>query len=606
MGSNKMGRLSSLSLWEGKARLHDILHSGESDRGRPAKRSGFFLILVLVIIAVATMAVYSFTELMIAADEKSYLSGDLVQSRLNVDSGIEAIRLTLSETPESLDASGGVYSNAARFRGIALTAGEDGSTQRFTAVATGLTDEGTLGGIRYGLQNESARLNINALLVLEENSEAIDSLTLLSGGSLDTSGILGLDAGDSGAIDDESESFDTETIAVTLLMTLPGMDDSIADAILDWIDEDTEPRPFGCEDEYYASLPSPYTAANGPLQSVEELLLVRGVTPQLMFGADANRNGVLDLDEQQRTAASIETAGALGWASYLTIHGAENNKTAAGDFRVNVNQEDLELLYDDLLTALGDETFASFIVAYRMSGQSTLAKSAAESAALLGGGDEVDANAVANSEEESTLIPWTVDAMEDFDLTAGAAVDINQILDLIDAEVTVGEDDNAVTYASPFFGDPALMAEYLPLLMDQLASQDIDVLPGRIHLNEAPAEILSGLTLVDEETIAAILEARAAGSTGGSSGDRNHETWPLTEGIVTIDQMRALLPLVTVRGNVFRAQIIGFDDVRGLASRGEVIIDATTLNPRVVAYRNLSHLGRGFDLSVLGGSVIAQ
>lgn len=572
------------------------------------KRNGFFLVLVLVIIAVATMAVYSFTELMLAADETSYLNGDIVQSRLNVDSGIEAIRLTLAESPESLDAAGGVYSNAARFRGIPLTADGDGSVQRFTAVATGLTEEGTLGGIRFGLQNESARLNVNALLVLEENSEAINTLTALSGGSLDAGGILGLDAGDSGAID-ESENLDTGNIAVTLLMSLPGMDESIADAILDWIDEDTEPRPFGCEDEYYATLPSPYTAANGPLQSVEELLLVRGVTTQLMFGADANRNGVLDLDEQQRTAASIDTAGALGWASYLTIHGAENNKTAAGDFRVNVNQEDLELLYDELITALGEETFASFIVAYRIAGQSTLAESAAQSAAAMAGGDEVDAAAIAASDEDAELIPWVVDAIEEFDLTAGAAVEINQVLDLIDAEVTVGEGEEAVTYASPFFGEPALMAEYLPLLMDQLTSQDIDVLPGRIHLNEAPAEILSGLTLVDEETIALILEARAAssaGTSGGSSGDRNHETWPLTEGIVTIDQMRALLPLVTVRGNVYRAQVIGFDDVRGLAARGEVIIDATTLNPRVVAYRDLSHLGRGFDLSVLGGNVIAQ
>ena len=33
---------------------------------------------------------------------------------------------------------------------------------------------------------------------------------------------------------------------------------------------------------------------NGPLETVEELLLVRGVTPQLLFGADINRNGQLD------------------------------------------------------------------------------------------------------------------------------------------------------------------------------------------------------------------------------------------------------------------------------------------------------------------------
>lgn len=574
------------------------------------KRNGFFLILVLVVIAVATMAVYSFTELMLAADESAYLSGDLVQTRLNVDSGVEAIRLTLTQTRESLDASGGVYSNPAMFRGIAINTEPDGSAQRFTVVATGLTEEGRLGGIRFGLQNESARLNINALLVLEENSDAINTLSTLSSGSVDVEGMLGIAAGDSGAVTGDSETVETpeaENIAVTLLMTLPGMDEATADAILDWIDEDTEPRPLGCEDEYYTALPSPYAAANGPLRTVEELLLVRGVTPQLLFGADTNRNGVLDLDEQQRTTASIDTEGALGWASYLTIHGAETNKTAAGLDRVNVNQDDLEILYDELVAAVGDETFASFIVAYRMSGQSTLAESAAATAALGAGGDEVTAD-VANGEDDQTPpVPWTVDALESFDLTAGAGVEINQILDLIDAKVTAGEGDDAVTYASPFFGEPTLMAEYLPLLMDQLTSQDIDVLPGRIHLNETPVEILSGLPLIDADTMAAIIEARGSGGTGAgmdSSTDRSHETWPLTEGIVTMDQMRALLPLVTVGGSVYRAQVIGFDDSSGLASRGEAIIDATTLNPQLVAYRDLTHLGRGFDASVLGGNPV--
>lgn len=573
-----------------------------SRSSRRHQRGGFFLVLVLVVLAVATMAVYSFTELMLAADETSYLQGDIVQTRLNVDSGVETIRLLLSQPREQLDASGGMFNNPSLLRGIPLAGGVDEASQQFTVLAPGLTDEGRLGGLRFGLQNESARLNINALLVLEENSAALDALTLLSNSSVDIEGLLG--TGEDSGTSEDSELDETEDIALTLLMTLPGMDASIADAILDWIDEDTDPRPLGCEDEYYASLPTPYSAANGPLESVEELLLVRGVTPQLLFGADANRNGILDLDEQQRTSASIDTAGALGWASYLTVHGAEINKTAAGDFRVNVNQEDLEILYEELLTALGDETFASFIVAYRMSGKSTLA----DSAALLGGGDEVDADAAEAANNNAEPLLWSVEAMDELDLTAGAGVELNQILDLIDAEVSIGEGDNAKTYSSPFFGEATLMAEYLPLLMDQLTTQDTDILPGRINLNEAPAELLFGITLVDVETIAAIVETRGAGgmNSGDGTTDRTHETWPLTEGLVTVDQMRALLPLVTTGGSVYRAQIVGFNASSGLASRAEAIIDATTLNPRVVAYRDLTHLGRGFDMSILGSPLTSN
>ncbi|MBB3204659.1 DNA uptake protein ComE-like DNA-binding protein [Rhodopirellula rubra] len=582
------------------------------NHSRLRRRHGFFLILVLVVVAVATMAVYSFTELMLAADETAYLQGDLVQARLNVDTGVEAMRLILASPPADRDAMGGVYNNAARFRGVAITNSVDGSVQRFTVIAPGIGDTGAYGGIRFGLQNESARINVNALLVLEENSEAIGMLTSLSGGDVDAGGILGDAIGvGSGAASGDDEMLDADNIAVQLLMTLPGMDESTADAILDWIDTDSDPRPLGCEDEYYSSLTTPYACPNEPLKSVEELLLVRGVTPQLLFGADTNRNGVLDLDEQQRTAASIDTAGVLGWASYLTVHGGENNKTAAGDERVNVNDEDLEVLYDELLTALGDETYASFIVAYRMAGKSSIEDSAALMAvAAVGGGDggdEVTSPTGGGSEDDSEKELWTGEAIADLDLTAGAGVEINQILDLIDAEVTIGEGDNAVVYMSPFIGDPALMAEYLPLLVDQLTTQDVDVLPGRINLNEAPAEILAGISLVDVDTMAAILEARNAGGAGGgslesgSSTDRTHETWPLTEGIITLDQMRALMPLVTAGGDVFRAQVVGFDETTGLAARGEAIIDATTVNPRVVAYRDLTHLGRGFELSVLGG-----
>ncbi|EMI46018.1 type II secretion system protein GspK [Rhodopirellula sp. SWK7] len=582
------------------------------NHSRLRRRHGFFLILVLVVVAVATMAVYSFTELMLAADETAYLQGDLVQARLNVDTGVEAMRLILASTPADRDAMGGVYNNAARFRGVAITNSVDGSVQRFTVIAPGIGDTGSYGGIRFGLQNESARINVNALLVLEENSEAIGMLTSLSGGEVDAGGILGDAIGvGSGAASGDDEMLDADNIAVQLLMTLPGMDESTADAILDWIDTDSDPRPLGCEDEYYSSLTTPYACPNEPLKSVEELLLVRGVTPQLLFGADTNRNGVLDLDEQQRTAASIDTAGVLGWASYLTVHGGENNKTAAGDERVNVNDEDLEVLYDELLTALGDETYASFIVAYRMAGKSSIEDSAALVAAAAAGGgdggDEVTSPTGGDSEDESEKELWTAEAIADLDLTAGAGVEINQILDLIDAEVTIGEGDNAVVYMSPFIGDPTLMAEYLPLLVDQLTTQDVDVLPGRINLNEAPAEILAGISLVDVDTMAAILEARNAGGAGGgslesgSSTDRTHETWPLTEGIITLDQMRALMPLVTAGGDVFRVQVVGFDETTGLASRGEAIIDATTVNPRVVAYRDLTHLGRGFELSVLGG-----
>lgn len=62
----------------------------------------------------------------------------------------------------------------------------------------------------------------------------------------------------------------------------PGAErDTVADSILDWIDEDPFHRLNGAEDEYYQRLSPPYRAKNGPLDTVEELRWVRGVTPEI-------------------------------------------------------------------------------------------------------------------------------------------------------------------------------------------------------------------------------------------------------------------------------------------------------------------------------------
>ena len=60
--------------------------------------------------------------------------------------------------------------------------------------------------------------------------------------------------------------------------------DIIVDSILDWRDADDLYRLNGAEDEYYGSLVHPYGTKNGHFDSVEELLLVRGVTPEMFYG----------------------------------------------------------------------------------------------------------------------------------------------------------------------------------------------------------------------------------------------------------------------------------------------------------------------------------
>jgi len=62
---------------------------------------------------------------------------------------------------------------------------------------------------------------------------------------------------------------------------------NIVEAIIDWIDEDDEPLGFGgAESSYYQGLDAPYTPRNGPVEFVEELLLVKGITRELYYGTE--------------------------------------------------------------------------------------------------------------------------------------------------------------------------------------------------------------------------------------------------------------------------------------------------------------------------------
>ncbi len=62
--------------------------------------------------------------------------------------------------------------------------------------------------------------------------------------------------------------------------------DTIVDSILDWIDPDDRHRVNGAESDYYQGLSPAYSAKNGPLDSMEELLKVRGVIPELFKGSE--------------------------------------------------------------------------------------------------------------------------------------------------------------------------------------------------------------------------------------------------------------------------------------------------------------------------------
>ena len=498
------------------------------------ERQGIVLVMVVVVIAIMALSSYGYTLMMQTENEATILSGRRIQARRLVDSGVEHVRLFLAQGDEYIEQYGGIYENPDWFQGILVRTDEDPRlTGFFSVLSPTITEEGVQSGSRFGLQNESVRLNLNILTLADAYVE--------NGGR-------------------------------TLLMAMPNMTEEIADAIMDWIDDNDEAREFGCEfNEYYKGLSPAYTPKNGPLDSVEELLLVRGVTPALLFGADANHNGVIDLEEQQ-AAGEFEESEVLGWSNYLTLYSKEKNFTRAGLQRININGSNLEELYNDLSAVMREE-WASYIVAYRLYGPYTPTDD-----------DETDG----------------VISGDDLDLSGEGSFTFLQVLDLVDTFVKVDSGGDEVIVQSPINSGTLPLA--LPTLMDNLSIYDRPVITGRLNINQCSKQLMLGLPGMTEEIADDIIGVRdiVLDDPDGADLNRNWETWILAEGIVTLEEMKAMMPFITAGGNVHRAEIVGFFGEGKISSRASVVFDTTDLFPRILFWRDKGHLSLGYSHEFLG------
>lgn len=66
------------------------------------------------------------------------------------------------------------------------------------------------------------------------------------------------------------------------LFELLQINPDLVDAIVDWVDDNDVPEPAGAESLYYQTLRPSYRAANAPLQTLLELRLIKGMTPEII------------------------------------------------------------------------------------------------------------------------------------------------------------------------------------------------------------------------------------------------------------------------------------------------------------------------------------
>lgn len=530
-------------------------------------REGSALLAVLVIVAMLSLAAYSYSELMLSEYEAAIRTGRMTESRLLADSGVEwtlsVMSLMSSEEPPDL------FNNPEQFHQILVQAGNEERPAGYFSVVAPVTDVSSETGVRFGLRNESAKLNLNALA-------------------------------NSGLTEDELRFF---------LMEIPSMTESVADAILDWIDADEEPRYYGAEAEVYANLLPPRTPKNAPLLSLDELMGVDGVTAGLLFGEDTNRNGLLDANEDDGGASEpFDNADGVldaGWSDYLTVTARENNLRLDGSPKIPLNTNTLTNLYDQIEEEFGEEV-ATFVVAYRIFGPSNRDEFDITPTGLAGG-DSTElslddqqllddlAEGIANSIENGGSV-----TRNGMDLSKGGEYEIRSLYDLVGAEVEADMEGGLQILVSPWSSDSGSLLTAFPIMKEAFGVSENPIIEGRINVNEARYETLMGIPTMSEETASAIVAASRQMSAGNPNPDlvatRATNSWLLAEGIVDLETMRQLDPFVTAGGDIMTAQIVGYFGNSGISTRLRVMIDASVVPPKLLSVSDYSRLGPGYSL----------
>lgn len=403
--------------------------------------------------------------------------GDKIQARYLALAGVEKAEALLYKNAHDRSHSnknhtGELYDDPTDFRDVSFGRGT------YSVLRRGREDEG--GGVLYGVSDEESRLNLNTA--------------------------------------------DTDE-----LTNIAGMDIVIATAILDWRGQGIATA----DNDYYSQQRPPYKLRGAPFETVRELLMVRGVTPDLFFGRDIHQNGLLDdqadeVDAPSKYEDSI-SAEDLGWAGMLTVDSLVKDVNAAGDSRVNIQTAD-----ESSLTAVHGVTrnIARAIVAYRN-------RNRFQSIA-----DLLDVTPAQNN---------------------GGGAGFGQI----------GNSGSSSGGSGPGVVSEDLLME----IADDVTAASGTTLSGAININTAGASVLECLPGIDRDLAQKIISYRQ------SSGFFANPAELLKVDGMTHEILKQIAPRVTTRSETFRILAEGRVKSTGIRQRLQVIVRVNLDGVKTLSYR---------------------
>src|SRR5262249_39978452 len=163
---------------------------------------------VLVVVVLLSLAVYHYSDLTLAEYKAADQAHRQAQAVALADSGVHYTAALLSNSSAmSSQLNGNPYQNITAFANVRVK-GKDASGYPGTFTLLAPPDpQGGSGSVRNGVIDESGKINLNSMMVIDPSGKALQ----------------------------------------TLLQQLPNMTPDIAASIVDWIDADNTPLTGGAE-----------------------------------------------------------------------------------------------------------------------------------------------------------------------------------------------------------------------------------------------------------------------------------------------------------------------------------------------------------------------
>ena len=549
-------------------------------RARHPRRKGMALLVVVVLVLLISLGAYRFSFYMESQYRLTRMHEERVHARLAALSGLELATAIVEMPAAKRSDLGGLHENPSILQHIpieqVLETGpklQEESVWRFSLLSprtgdatrepaqssSSQTGERSL-SIRFGLENESAKLHIPTLLAWNRLKPGHARLTLLG---------------------------------------LPGMDENMVDA---WLSElgISQSMDRGGNLDQHASLDD----------------IKHG-----WFGGDLNQNYQLDpleirFENQRLGPNRINSLSTRDRSSstttfqplqrYLTWYSGHRNMTREGQPRVNLNETDLRSLHQKL-SMIWPPDRVNFVIALRQFGPS-ISLAAGPAVNLPGGaisglaiGSPLAQNASGNIVQD-----WAPDFSKSAVFSFRSPLDL--VGTVVDLPATVGASgpNRTATLAkrtllNPFSSDLASVRNYLERVLDDVTVNASPILEGRIDVTEAPVEVLAGVPGLDLALAQRIVQQRNA-IKGPSTTTQSLDamTWLLDS--VDLNKLKELEPYLTFRSDVYSVQSVGYRDNQSAVYRITATIDACQY-PIQLRNRKVWHpWDRGFSIEQLADS----